>query len=152
MPTDSTVLQALVFDGKGGATPIAASGMAAELAGDKLTYAELWSQALRLRAQLRKAGLNKGDTVAIALPRSSGFVVGLVATWLNGSVALLLDTSMPEERLNHILSEAKPHIILGRDELPTPDKTAEDVPEIAPEDPAYLIYTSEDCAIQAIIF
>jgi amino acid adenylation domain-containing protein/non-ribosomal peptide synthase protein (TIGR01720 family) len=127
-----------------------------------LTYGELVDAKHRLAAALRAAGVGPGQRVAVAVPRSLEQVVALVAVVTAGGAYVPLDLAYPDERLEYILADAAPQVVLvdreqqGRltrlldragvparvllqgDDLPL-DTT---VPEVRPQDPAYVIYTS----------
>ncbi|MFJ6614480.1 amino acid adenylation domain-containing protein [Streptomyces sp. NPDC091289] len=127
-----------------------------------LTYGELSDAKTQLAAALRAAGVGPGQRVAVAVPRSLEQVVALVAVVTAGGAYVPLDLAYPDERLEYILADAAPQVVLvdreqqGRftrlldragvsarvivqgDDLPL-DTT---VPEVRPGDPAYVIYTS----------
>ncbi|XOT96413.1 AMP-binding protein, partial [Alcaligenes pakistanensis] len=50
-----------------------------EFEGKKLSYAQIDEQTANLAAQLRLAGVQTGDIVAVALPRSLELVLSLLA-------------------------------------------------------------------------
>ncbi|MEU4504217.1 amino acid adenylation domain-containing protein [Streptomyces sp. NPDC024089] len=127
-----------------------------------LTYGELADAKNELAAVLRAAGTGPGKRVAVAVPRSVEQVVALVATVTAGGAYVPLDLAYPDERLEYILADAAPQVVLvdreqrdrftrllaradvkarvlvQGDELPR----ATTGPDAAPHDPAYVIYTS----------
>ncbi|UBU08830.1 non-ribosomal peptide synthetase [Nonomuraea gerenzanensis] len=128
-----------------------------------LTYGELAAAKDRLAGALRAAGIGPGERVAVALPRSVEQVVALIAVVTAGGAYVPLDTAYPDERLEYVLTDAAPRVVLvdrdQRDRLtaladkagvparvlvegdePPPETTAGPGPE--PHDPAYVIYTS----------
>ncbi|WP_326768745.1 amino acid adenylation domain-containing protein [Streptomyces sp. NBC_01591] len=128
-----------------------------------LTYGELADAKNELASALRAAGVGPGKRVAVAVPRSVEQVVALVAVVTAGGAYVPLDLAYPDERLEYVLADAAPQVVLvdreqqGRftrllaradvkarvlvqgDELP-PATTAG--PEVSWHDPAYVIYTS----------
>ncbi|MFJ8861730.1 amino acid adenylation domain-containing protein [Streptomyces sp. NPDC102451] len=132
-----------------------------------LTYAELAGAKDALASALRAAGVGPGRRVAVAVPRSPEQIVALVAIVTAGGAYVPLDLAYPDERLEYILADAAPQVVLvdreQRDrftgllsrgtgvpprllvlgeELPQEDGPA---PAAAPpgwHDPAYVIYTS----------
>ncbi|MFF2897644.1 amino acid adenylation domain-containing protein [Streptomyces sp. NPDC057966] len=127
-----------------------------------LTYGELADAKNELAAVLRAAGAGPGKRVAVAVPRSVEQVVALVATVTAGGAYVPLDLAYPDERLEYILADAAPQVVLvdreQRDRftrlLARADVKAEVLvqgdehprvttgPAAAPHDPAYVIYTS----------
>ncbi|MEV0385500.1 amino acid adenylation domain-containing protein [Nonomuraea sp. NPDC050643] len=127
-----------------------------------MTYGELAEAKNELAAALRAAGAGPGGRVAVAVPRSLEQVVALVAIVTAGGAYVPLDPAYPDERLEYILADAAPQVVLvdrehrnrftrlaaragvparvlvQGDDLPL-DTTA---PEVGPHDPAYVIYTS----------
>ncbi|MCZ4603794.1 amino acid adenylation domain-containing protein [Streptomyces sp. Lzd4kr] len=128
-----------------------------------LGYGELAEAKDRLASALRAAGVGPGKRVAVAVPRSVEQVVALVAIVSAGGAYVPLDLAYPDERLEYILADAAPQVVLvapGQrdrftellatagasarvlvqgDELPVGDGAA---PEVSVHDPAYVIYTS----------
>ncbi|MGW4256876.1 amino acid adenylation domain-containing protein, partial [Streptomyces californicus] len=109
--------------------------------------------------------------VAVAVPRSVEQVVALVAAVTAGGAYVPLDLAYPDERLEYVLADAAPQVVLvdreHRDrfarlldragvaarilvqgdepplaEGPEGGRPATDVPAVRPGDPAYVIYTS----------
>ncbi|MEV4360812.1 amino acid adenylation domain-containing protein [Nonomuraea sp. NPDC049625] len=127
-----------------------------------LTYGELAEAKNELAAALRAAGVGPGERVAVAVPRSVEQVVALVAIVSAGGAYVPLDLAYPDERLEYVLADAAPQVVLvdrdqrdrfaelaaragvparvlvQGDELPL-DTTAT---EVTWHDPAYVIYTS----------
>ena len=135
-----------------------------------LSYAELNAQANRLAHLLIGRGIGPEDLVALALPRSIEMVVTLLGILKAGAAYLPLDPDYPAERLAYMLGDAQPACVLtsariaerlrlpqdvGQLLLDHPDTTsalaqsqetnpsdAERAQPLAPQSPAYLIYTS----------
>ncbi|GAA2385814.1 amino acid adenylation domain-containing protein [Streptomyces coeruleofuscus] len=128
-----------------------------------LTYGELAEAKNQLASALRAAGVGPGRRVAVAVPRSVEQVVALVAIVTAGGAYVPLDLAYPDERLEYILADAAPQVVLvdreqrdrftellartgvpaavlvQGDELPVGESTA---PDASWHDPAYVIYTS----------
>ncbi|MEV6475369.1 amino acid adenylation domain-containing protein [Streptomyces sp. NPDC051657] len=128
-----------------------------------LTYAELSSRARSLARLLAGRGIGPGSIVALALPRSTDLVAGLLAVSLAGAAYLPMDPDYPADRLAYMLDDARPAALItdaptaGRlpahslplitvDEaagLPDgPLGQADRTRPLSPGDPAYVIYTS----------
>jgi amino acid adenylation domain-containing protein/FkbM family methyltransferase len=88
-------------------------GTPAVLSSDgELSYRELWDQIAAVARQLRSAGVEPGDRVALYLPRSAGYVSALIAVMTIGAVAVPMDPEFPGDRLLQVVGAAKPRVIL----------------------------------------
>ncbi|HEY6922733.1 MAG TPA: condensation domain-containing protein, partial [Steroidobacteraceae bacterium] len=90
-----------------------------------LTYAQLNSRANQLARHLFNSGVGPDQLVGIFLERSPLVPVSLLATLKAGGAYLPLDPSYPPERLQHMLADAAPRVILTQQHLrerlpPTP--------------------------------
>ncbi|MFF7486506.1 amino acid adenylation domain-containing protein [Streptomyces luteogriseus] len=129
-----------------------------------LTYGELSDAKNDLVSALRAAGVGPGRRVAVAVPRSLEQVVALVAIVGAGGAYVPLDLAYPDERLEYILADAAPQVVLvdrdQRDRLTDllaragvrarvlvqgeepPAARTEPAPAPDWHTPAYVIYTS----------
>ncbi|WP_158839338.1 non-ribosomal peptide synthase/polyketide synthase [Saccharothrix deserti] len=118
----------------------------------RLTYAEVDARADRLAHHLIAAGAVAERAVAVSLPRSADSVVAILAVHKAGAVYLPIDPDLPRERVDFLLRDANPALVLdavpdfsGQDLATLPD-TSPDVPvrpdTVRPEQAAYVIYTS----------
>lgn len=124
-----------------------------------LTYGQMNSQANGLAQQLFACGVIPGDIVAVALPRSIFLAISLQAIVLLGAVWLPLDIGYPQDRLNWMLEDAKPKVVVTNadqvDKLPPVRNTRviyyeslisaqanSSFPIVKPDQNAYIIYTS----------
>ncbi|MFI6099214.1 amino acid adenylation domain-containing protein [Lentzea sp. NPDC051213] len=141
-----------VFAVPAAATPESEAVSCAE---DRITYRQLDEQSNRLARLLIAKGVGTGDIVALGFPRSVEMIVTMLAVAKSGAAYLPIDISYPADRIQYLLDDAKPVVVLG--ELPDALKnTAENLAQFAttaitdeervrplrPEDPAYVIYTS----------
>jgi len=113
--------------------------------GVDVSYPELdaWSDRLAARLRLRSAG--PGTVVGIRLPRSIELIVALVATTKTGAAFLPLDPEYPAARLEHMITDAAPAVILDDpvDIVAAHDDPAPAaLPDVHPASRAYLLYTS----------
>ena len=122
----------------------------------KFTYKEMDDVTTRIAAALQHRGVMARDRVALLLPRTSRLILALFGVLKSGAAYIPCDPEYPADRVKLILedSEAR-YIITTADRMDTvpADKAinVEDliaandeyqVPDITPEDLAYLIYTS----------
>ena len=75
---------------QGGATAVAWPG-------GGLPFAEAAASAARVAGWLRRAGVSRGDSVALYLPAGPDSVTGLLAVTALGAAALVLDPAAPAE-------------------------------------------------------
>ncbi|WP_408630171.1 non-ribosomal peptide synthase/polyketide synthase [Amycolatopsis mongoliensis] len=115
---------------------------------ERLTYAELDTRATALARALLARGAGPERVVAVALPRSADLVVALLAVLKTGAAYLPLDLNHPAERVELMLTDAAPHLVVAHegfgDRLVRPGDTGPGPvwPSISPENPAYVIFTS----------
>jgi amino acid adenylation domain-containing protein len=86
---------------------------ACDTAGAALSYAELWERSGWLAAELADRGIGAGDRVALALGRSVDFVVAVLGVIRAGAAYIPLDPMAPPERVDGILADAEPAVILA---------------------------------------
>ncbi|MEI8632759.1 AMP-binding protein [Vibrio sp. PP-XX7] len=82
-----------------------------------LTYGELNRQANQLAHWLREQGVRPDSRVAIALPRSCGLMVAILATLKAGGAYVPLDPDTPEERLSYILQDSTPNVLISSQKI-----------------------------------
>lgn len=154
-----------LFDAAARRDPAATAVTQCDLDGGarSLSYGELAETKDRLASALRAAGVGPGKRVAVAVPRSVEQVVALVAIVSAGGAYVPLDLAYPDERLEYILADAAPQVVLVTadqrdrftellaaagvsarvlvqgDELPVGDSAER---EVNWHDAAYVIYTS----------
>ncbi|MGW0937730.1 amino acid adenylation domain-containing protein [Streptomyces sp. NPDC002666] len=88
-------------------------GRTAVVASDgQLAFGELLDRTEQLAKRIRNTGVERGDRVAVALPRDSGHIVALLAVLRAGAVYVPLDLSQPQARNSSILESAAPGLLL----------------------------------------
>ncbi|MCS4283364.1 amino acid adenylation domain-containing protein/non-ribosomal peptide synthase protein (TIGR01720 family) [Pseudomonas sp. BIGb0278] len=129
--------------------------------GQRFSYGELDRRANRLAHELIARGVGQELRVGVALPRSDGLLVALLAVLKAGGAYVPLDLSYPRERLAYLMEDSAISLLLTeapqRAQLPIPpglavlelnsldlSQHASSAPavEVAPESLAYIIYTS----------
>lgn len=89
----------------------------------RTSYGELASAAIRNGSMLVASGVQPGEVVAVAGPRSAGLAAAALGTWVAGASYLAVDPSHPVERIRHQLEDSGTAVVLCAPgvELPTPD-------------------------------
>jgi amino acid adenylation domain-containing protein len=117
--------------------------------GRVVTYAELDAWSSVLADWLFDRGVGVGDTVAVRLPRTWHLAVAMLAVLRTGAAYLPIDASTPDARVEALLAQARPRVLL--DETTVPEamssrslQPVEPRPPARPprSAPAYLIFTS----------
>jgi len=126
----------------------------------QLSYAELGERVNALAHLLIERGAGPGRIVGVRLPRSPELVVGLLAVMASGAAYLALDPDYPADRLQHMIDDAAPSLVIAEAgaEPPNAPSLALDSAEVRAalaaeptgtpprkstvDDPAYVIYTS----------
>ncbi|EHY87750.1 non-ribosomal peptide synthetase [Saccharomonospora azurea] len=135
--------------------------VAVRFEGTDLTYAELDRRANQLAHLLRERGVGRNQPVGVCMERSLELVVALLGVLKAGGAYVPLDPAYPAERLDFMMADAAPRLLLtqpGATRLPSHDAdvvelgpdwaTLADLPDHRPEAVtdsgglAYLIYTS----------
>lgn len=133
-----------------------------------LSYQQLWQHSQLVAAALQRDGISAGAVVALCLQRSVPLLVTVLALQRLGAVYLPLDPAYPDARLQQIVADAEPALILTEpaqaerfagaatacilvlqhcwaqwfDPESATGTDAELLPVAAPDAPVYLIYTS----------
>jgi enterobactin synthetase component F len=122
----------------------------------QFSYREMRQQVVALAKLLRERGVKPGDSVAVALPRSVFLTLALHGIVEAGAAWLPLDTGYPDDRLQMMLEDAKPSLLItSEDQLSrfsgietlcysAPLAAGDDAPLALsqPEHTAYIIFTS----------
>ncbi|UCH95058.1 MAG: amino acid adenylation domain-containing protein [Candidatus Aminicenantes bacterium] len=108
-PGDKTIEQ--LFEAQAAKTP----GSAALVYRDRtLTYRELDSRASRLASYLQELyRIVPGDLIGIMMERSQELIAGLLAILKAGGAYLPIDPAYPRQRINYILADSRPKVLLA---------------------------------------
>ncbi|MFD6218254.1 amino acid adenylation domain-containing protein, partial [Nocardia salmonicida] len=129
--------------------------------GETITYRDLDARSTRLARRLIARGAGPGALVALALPRGTRLIVAMLAVLKSGAAYLPLDLGHPPERLEYIVGQAAPTVVVvedsalavGGDQLVLEpgddlDGAADPITDedrtapLRPDDAAYVIFTS----------
>lgn len=78
-----------------------------------MSYGELEAASNRLARLLHACGVERGDRVALIVPKSLEAIVGMLGTLKADGVYVPIDTAMPVSRAAQILHKSEPRWILG---------------------------------------
>jgi amino acid adenylation domain-containing protein len=70
-----------------------------------IAFSDLLRQSRKLAAALQERGLEKGDRVALLMPKSLDAIVSIFAALLNGSIYVPLDPHWPADRIQTTLTD-----------------------------------------------
>jgi amino acid adenylation domain-containing protein len=104
-----------------------------------LTYGELWARAEAAAGSLRRAGLGRGGIAALRVSNPGARIVGMVGTLLAGGAYLALDDDLPGERLEFLLADSRPQVVVTEESLLA---GAASTIRPGPDDLACVFYTS----------
>jgi len=127
--------------------------------GERLTYRELDERANRLAHRLRRLGVGPGRRVGIYMGKSLDLVVAVLGVMKAGAAFVPLDPMYPEDRIEFMLEDAEPAVVIALPDNRPPvvgagaalftewdeleQESSEPLPtEARGDDLAYVIYTS----------
>ena len=133
--------------------------IALEFKQQRLTYSELNQQANQIAHELIQRGVKENDRVGIHVDRSLEMIVALLGVLKAGGAYLPLDPSYPRDRLQLMVEDAEPKVLLTQRallgnlphdcelclddaELWESQPQSNPAVEVLPEHLAYIIYTS----------
>ena len=106
-PKDECVYQ--LIEAQARKTPDA---MAVAFGGCSLTYEELNSRANMIASRLQELGVGPESLVGFSVDRSPEMFIGILAILKAGGAYVPLDEANPDERVQQILSEVRPQVVL----------------------------------------
>ncbi len=128
----------------------------------QFTYLELNERVNQITCCLRKKSIHPMDMVALLLEPSSDFIIFMLAIIKVGAAYVPIDTMAPQTRLQELIDDAKPKLIITNEEfliklqdidctcsltkqinLESISYSKEDASEsVLPDSPIYMMYTS----------
>src|SRR5919106_3977504 len=79
---------------------------------ERLAYAELHDDALRLARALQDLGVGRGDRVAIYMDNSAGCATAIYAAMLAGGVFVVVNPQTKEDKLLYVLDDCEARVLL----------------------------------------
>ncbi|MEI6756847.1 MAG: amino acid adenylation domain-containing protein [Chlorobium sp.] len=123
--------------------------------GERTNYIDFARRAGAIAEHIKKAGVQRGQRVAMLLPRSPEMLAAIFGIVMAGAVYVPLDPNQPLARLRDIFDDLhQPFVLIDGPmlpelsgscrylSLPAPESNAEPLCLAAPDDLAYIIYTS----------
>ncbi|MDL9935871.1 amino acid adenylation domain-containing protein [Gordonia sp. ABSL1-1] len=115
----------------------------------RLTFGELDDRVATFAATLRCRGIGPESVVALCIPRVTDSVVAMLAVLRVGAAYLPIDPAYPDDHVRHMLTDARPDLLIDTDELNRLGIEADAHADVAfepvwvpPTGAAYVIYTS----------
>jgi acyl-CoA synthetase (AMP-forming)/AMP-acid ligase II len=112
-----------------------------EVGGPSLRYGELWERAARVAGGLRRAGVERGDRVAIRLPNGIDWVLAFFGAQLLGAVVVPVNTRFTEEEVSYVVKDSGATFAFAPG-VALPDGEPVAVEDLGPDDLAAIFYTS----------
>ncbi|WP_068273901.1 non-ribosomal peptide synthetase, partial [Aldersonia kunmingensis] len=137
---DSDVTIFELFERQVAATPDAVALTTTD--NSALTYRELYDRATAMAGDLVARGVGPEDVVALHLPRSERAIVAILATLAAGAAYVPVDTALPAARVESILRQARPKVVLDATTVFEFSPAAAPVVARRPSQSAYVIFTS----------
>jgi amino acid adenylation domain-containing protein/non-ribosomal peptide synthase protein (TIGR01720 family) len=110
-----------------------------------VTYGELNARANRVARRLRQLGVGAESRVGLMVDRGPEMLIGVLAVLKAGGAYVPLDPWYPAERLEYMMTDAEPVVVLREGEIQEWSAEGEDGNlglAMAPGSLAYVIYTS----------
>ena len=124
----------------------------AVICGDKqITYETLWKDGVSIANSLIKAGICKGDRIAVDTGRSLDYVRMMAGIALCGAIGVNIDRSLQKAHTERIISDSSPKLIVDESNVKSLYKSADEqiqkkgeelLADISGADPYWLIYSS----------
>ncbi|WP_100485139.1 non-ribosomal peptide synthetase [Mycobacteroides abscessus] len=147
-PSAATLVDLL--DAAARATPEALAVVSDDL---ELTYELLQQRSNRFARWLVAQGAGTEDVIALQMSTSVEFIVAMLGVLKSGAAYMPIDPALPEERIEYLIADAKPRIVMRPQEFrvaeaaatglgDAPITDADRLRPLLPDNLAYVIYTS----------
>ncbi|BBB41427.1 non-ribosomal peptide synthetase [Mycobacteroides abscessus] len=147
-PSAATLVDLL--DAAARATPGALAVVSDDL---ELTYELLQQRSNRFARWLVAQGAGTEDVIALQMSTSVEFIVAMLGVLKSGAAYMPIDPALPEERIEYLIADAKPRIVMRPQEfqvaeaaaaglVDAPITDADRLRPLLPDNLAYVIYTS----------
>jgi long-chain acyl-CoA synthetase len=112
-----------------------------EVGGPSVSYGELWQRSARVAGGLARAGIGRGDRVALRLPNGIDWVLAFFGVQMIGAVAVPVNTRFTEEEVAYVVEDSAAAYAFTPG-TPLPDGEPTVVEDLTPEDLSAIFYTS----------
>ncbi|SHT14946.1 non-ribosomal peptide synthetase [Mycobacteroides abscessus] len=147
-PSAATLVDLL--DAAARATPEALAVVSDDL---ELTYELLQQRSNRFARWLVAQGAGTEDVIALQMSTSVEFIVAMLGVLKSGAAYMPIDPALPEERIEYLIADAKPRIVMRPQEFRVAEAAATGLVDalitdadrlrpLLPDNLAYVIYTS----------
>ncbi|MBE5462173.1 non-ribosomal peptide synthetase [Mycobacteroides abscessus] len=147
-PSAATLVDLL--DAAARATPEALAVVSDDV---ELTYELLQQRSNRFARWLVAQGAGTEDVIALQMSTSVEFIVAMLGVLKSGAAYMPIDPALPEERIEYLIADAKPRIVMRPQEfrvveaaatglVDAPITDADRLRPLLPDNLAYVIYTS----------
>ncbi|RIT68902.1 non-ribosomal peptide synthetase [Mycobacteroides abscessus] len=147
-PSAATLVDLL--DAAARATPEALAVVSDDV---ELTYELLQQRSNRFARWLVAQGAGTEDVIALQMSTSVEFIVAMLGVLKSGAAYMPIDPALPEERIEYLIADAKPRIVMRPQEFrvaeaaatglgDAPITDADRLRPLLPDNLAYVIYTS----------
>lgn len=93
------------------------NNIALSLANEALSYQQLNERANQLAHYLVSLGVKHKQVIGIYLERSFELIISLLAIWKTGNTPVFIDANYPRQRVNFIVKDCQPTILISQDKL-----------------------------------
>ena len=111
-PSDKTIIS--LFEEQVNKVP---NDTAVVFDGQRITYKELDEKSTALASFLILSGAQTDDIIGIMLPRSLELIISIIATLKIGAVYMLINDTLPDERIAYMIKNSNSKIIISKKEL-----------------------------------
>ncbi len=112
-----------------------------ELGGPRVTYSQLWDGSSRVAGGLKRAGINRGDRVAIRLGNGLDWCFAFFGAQMAGAVAVPVNTRFSEPEVEYVVTDSGSRFVfLPGEALPHGEPYVVD--DLNKSDVAAIFYTS----------
>ncbi len=112
-----------------------------EVGGPSITYGELWERSARVAGGLHRAGVQRGERVAIRLGNGIDWALAFFGAQLLGAVVVPVNTRFTEEEVAYVVEDSGSRYTFEPG-APLPDGEALAVEDLTRDELAAIFYTS----------
>lgn len=119
-----------VFDGLARAYRFRKKATAIDFGGSARSYESLYWNALTIAYNFRRAGIKKGDRVALLLPNCPEFVLSYYGIGAVGAVVVSINVMNTRDEVRHIVIDSGARVLVTSSELISQVPTLDELPDL----------------------